>query len=701
MNKFRQFIPAHVSAHVRAYVRAYVRAHGAAVGICAAVAVVALVSHAVVLGNDFINYDDPGYVTQNAQVQAGLTAGGIKSAFTGVFLNNWTPLVNLVYMLDHDLFGMNPAGYHAVNLLIHAANAALLFIVMFRMTGELWPSALTGALFAAHPASVESVAWVSELKDVLSTLFWLLTMYFYAGYAKADGSREGKSRALKNYVLMTAAFTLGLMSKQMLVTLPFALLLLDWWPLKRFGSDGCDTAMQGKGSGISGLLIEKIPLIILSALFILVVLHAQEKSMVTASISLNQRVANALLSYVVYIGKLIWPMNLCVFYPIFIVSPAKALASALGLSAATAAVLYYAKRLRWLPVGWFWYLGTLVPVIGLVQVGIQASADRYLYVPRIGLFITAAWGLYRFAAKYNVKKHATVFAVLIVIIFSALTHAQAERWKNNKTLYEHCLAVTENNFVVLGNLGNHYYDNEGDPDKAAEYYKKAIELHPSFTPCRMGLGKILKARGDVAGALAQYETALKFAPHDAGIHNDIAGIYAAEGRFGPALEHYLMAVNDNPDSAEINYYIADTLVRLGRAQEALKYYRRALDIWPDLAEAHNNLGYVLTEMGKTDEAEAHLRRAVEINPGFAQAHYTLGLILLNRMNPSEAEAHLQKAVEASADFAAAHNALGVALEQLGRNDEAVLHFRRAVEINPGFAEARNNLAAVSQKTQAK
>jgi tetratricopeptide (TPR) repeat protein len=650
-----------------------------------AIAVLALASHAVVLGNGFINYDDPGYIAENPQVMAGLTAGGIKTAFTRIYDTNWIPLVWLSLMLDHDLFGLNPAGYHAVNLLLHAANAALLFIVLLRMTGEPWPSALVGALFAAHPASVESVAWAAERKDVLSTFFWLLTMYFYAGYVTC--SRAG---ARVNYILMTAAFTLGLMSKQMLVTLPFALLLLDWWPLGRW-----------KNSSASGLLIEKLPLIALTVLFIFVVLYAQEKSITkAASLSINQRVSNALLSYVVYMGKLAWPANLCVFYPTFRVHWEKAVSSALGLAAVTALVLYYAKRLRWLPAGWFWYLGTLVPVIGLVQVGMQARADRYLYVPRIGLFVIAAWGLCAVAEKYDAKRPAIVLAALIVMIFSVLTHIQAGRWKSDKTLYEHCLAVTEGNFVVLDNLGC-YYQNEGETEKAVECYKKAIEINPYLTVSYMGMGRILRARGDIAGALAQYEQALKFDPNDGDAHNNIADIDAAAGRLGPALKHYLMAVKVKPDSSSINYYIAGILVRLGRAGEAVGYYRRALEIQPDMVEAHNNLAYVLTSIGKTVEAEAHLRRAIAIKPDFAPARFTLGVILMSRQKTAEAEAQFKKAVQNRPDFAEAHNALGVALLKLGRNDEAAIHFRRAVEINPGFVEAAKNLASVPQASNTK
>jgi tetratricopeptide (TPR) repeat protein len=454
-------------------------------------------------------------------------------------------------------------------------------------------------------------------------------------------------------------------------------------------------------SGISGLLIEKIPLIVISVLFGFVALHAQGRAVVRATaFSMDRRIANALLSYVVYVREIVWPANLCVFYPVSEVHPAKAVSCALALAAITAAVLYYAKRLRWLPVGWFWYLGTLVPVIGLVQVGMQARADRYLYVPRIGLFIAAAWGLYRFAEKYDVKKTAAVSAALVVITFSALTYAQAGHWKNNKTLYEHCLAVTDGNFIVLQSLG-HDYLSKGDLDKAAECFEKSIEAKPDDAPGYLNLGNVLKKRGDVAGALARYETAIKFAPNYGDAHNNIANIQAAAGRFDQACKHHLLALQDKPESADINCNYANTLLAMGRAEEAVDYYRRALEIQPDLLAAHNNLGYALASMGKTDEAEAHLTRAVEINPDLAQARYMLGLIFLDRRDSGRAEAHLEKAVELNPGFDAAHNALGVALVQLGRTDEAALHFRRAVEINPGFVEAVNNLAELSQKPRVK
>jgi tetratricopeptide (TPR) repeat protein len=690
MKKLRQFFAARDHARWNA------------LGVIAAIAVIAVASNVVVLGNDFINYDDNMNVTDNAYVRAGLTLDGIKTAFTRIHFLNWLPVMTLSFMLDHDLFGLNPAGYHAVNLLLHAANSALLFIVLLRMTGALWPAALTGALFAAHPSSVEAVAWVSARKDVLSALFWLLAMYFYAGYVKAygspaDGFPGGRRRALVNYALMVAAVILGLMSKQMLVTLPFALLLLDWWPLKRFiFKSGVETAPAGSVSRISGLMIEKLPLIMLSVLFSVVVMLLQEKAMaINAEISLSQRIGNAMFSYVAYIRQLLWPAGLCVIYPLESVGPIKALASASALAAVTAVALYYAGRLRWFAVGWFWYLGTMAPVSGVVQAGMQARADRYLYVPRIGLFIIAAWGLCALAEKLKAEKTAVVAAVLIVTVFSALSCLQAGRWKNSKTLYEHCLDVTDGNYIVLFNLGCHH-EFAGDLDKAVEYYKKAIAINPFMPGNYIGLGRILADRGDAAGALALFDRALKYIPREGNIHDAIAGIHATAGKFDLALEHFLVALKYNPGSAEINYNLADTLVRLGRAEESLKYYSRALEINPYLAEAHNNIGYVLNSMGKTDEAEMHLRKAVEIKPDFAHAHFTLGMILLNRRDFGRAEMHFLKAVEITPDFFEAHNALGMALLKLGRYDEAARHFRRAVEINPGFAEARSNLAALSQ-----
>jgi tetratricopeptide (TPR) repeat protein len=441
----------------------------------AALALLTLAAYLPALHNGFVNLDDGFYVTGNPQVQKGITRASAAWALTANVANNWHPLTLLSHQLDCQLFGLDPAGHHATSLLLHLANTLLLFAVLRGMTGALWRSAAVAALFAVHPAHVESVAWVAERKDVLSALFWILAMAAWTGYAR----RPSPGR----YLLAALMMILGLMAKPMVVTLPFALLLLDVWPLERHGL------------GWRRLIAEKLPLLALSAAASLVTLRYQRTSLAPLDlVPWSLRLANAAVSYAAYLGKLLLPRNLAVFYPIPLAIPAWQVAAATVLLAAlTALAVWKARRAPWLLVGWLWFLGTLVPVIGLVQVGRQAMADRYTYIPSIGLFVAIVWGIAALARER--RAILSMAAAAAILALAAGTWMQAGYWRDSVALYRHALAVTRGNYVAHVGLAK-ALTAKRDWTGAAEQYRAALALRPGLTEARAGLAAVLRA-GDL------------------------------------------------------------------------------------------------------------------------------------------------------------------------------------------------------------
>ena len=472
--------------------------------VCLVLVVATGLAYWQVLHHDFVNFDDHYYVTENDRVQAGLTPEGFIWAFTTTDASNWHPLTWLSHMLDCELYGLNPGGHHLTNLLFHLASTLLLFIVFTRMTAALWRSALVAILFALHPLHVESVAWVAERKDVLSTLFWILTMWAYLHYVRHGG--------FKRYLLVLVAFTLGLMAKPMLVTLPFVLLLLDYWPLGRyqFGQSGAasHTAMSASivprrsRSGALALVLEKTPLLALAAISSVVTYLVQQSGQAMQymeTLPLTVRIANALVSYVAYIGKTIWPANLAVFYPHpgYTLPMWQAAGAGLLLVFISIVTIRSMSRYPYLAVGWLWYLGTLVPVIGLVQVGEQAMADRYTYVPLIGLFIIAAWGLWDLEKKWHRQK--IVFALILLLPLTVCTWRQLHYWRDSISLWEHALAVTKKNALAHNNLGG-AFEEEGNAEKAIANFYEALRHDPEYLIARNNLGLALFREGKITEA---------------------------------------------------------------------------------------------------------------------------------------------------------------------------------------------------------
>ncbi len=484
--------------------------------------VVALVLAVVTAGvyqracnNDFINFDDDLYVTENSNVQAGLSWEGIKWAFTTTQAYNWHPLTWLSHMVDCQLYGLNPAGHHFTNMLFHTANSVLLFLVFKLMTGCLWRSALVAGFFAFHPLHVESVVWVSERKDVLSTFFWILTMWFYGRYALRP--------SFGRYFPAVLSLTLGLMAKQMLVTLPLILLVLDYWPLERFT---LDAGRQNKGknrfrtSSLRHCLVEKLPLLALSVIASLVVFLVQLKATLVKSpvaIPVIYRLGNAVVAYAGYIAKMFLPVGLGVLYP----HPGVSLrllvvaVSGLLLLCISIVIITAGRRRRWLVAGWLWYLGTLVPVIGLVQVGLQAMADRYTYVPLTGLSIIIVWGAGELVGKLRYRKIVAAAAVgMVLTAWGVLTWVQLGHWKNSIVLFEHTVAVTRNNDILHYNLGVLFLE-QNNTEQAIKHWREAIKIKAGQPTIHKNLAILLARQGQLEAAIEHYRQALRYRPADA------------------------------------------------------------------------------------------------------------------------------------------------------------------------------------------
>ncbi len=598
--------------------------------------------------HDFIDYDDPDYVTENRIVRTGLNQDSIIWAFTGHHEYNWHPLTSLTHLLDIELFGLNPAGHHMMNLFYHIVNTLLLFGILKAMTHSIGKSAFVAAVFALHPLHVESVAWVSERKDVFSTMFWLLTMACYYKYTKKP--------SVLWYLLTGVVFALGLMAKPMLVTLPFVLLLLDYWPLERFTFDNTQRRH------ILKLVIEKIPLFILTAASCVITFWVEHRGGAVSDIEaipLDIRLANAVIAYVAYLGKIFVPINLAPFYPLLFssVTLAKVILSGAVLLVVTAAVIVPIRKYKYPAVGWFWYLGTLIPVIGLVQVGSQSMADRYVYVPLIGFSIAFTWGVSDLAAKLKLKKAAVItVSVIILAVLSLLTFRQVGYWKNDMTLFSHTAQVTEDNYLAHAILGNELADEE-KYNEAAVHFDKALQIKPRYLEALNNIGFALVRRGDAEDAIPFLEAALEIDPND----------------------------------TKANYNLANALQYLGRTEESISHYEKAVQFNPYFAEGRNNFGYALFLLDRYDEAHKQYVSSIELKPDYETAHYNLANLCQARGQLDKAMIHYQIAIDLKPDYVAAHYNLAIVYLKQNEVDPAVTHLREALKINPEFTPAQKAL----------
>jgi len=554
----------------------------------------------------FINFDDQDYVTENSVVQKGLTWTGIKWAFTTGHASNWHPITWLSHMADCELFGLNAGAHHSVNALFHTANAVLLLLLLFRLTGALWPSAFVAALFAWHPLHVESVAWISERKDVLSTFFALLTLLAYTRYAqKKSGVERRASRAdttvpalgsrlwTFDYTLALIFFALGLMSKPMLVTLPFVMLLLDYWPLQRLPtlnpSARRSTAKTVPPATCRRLALEKWPFFLLAAASCVVtfLVQSQRSGAAVASLELvplHYRFCNALASYGLYLLKTVWPVRLAVFYPLpehltWLLMAATA--SAIVLVIISGVVWRAGRAHAYLPVGWLWFLGTLVPVIGLVQVGSAALADRYTYFPLIGVFIAVTFGLCDLAGRFQFPPKAiATAAALILATCLMLTENQLRYWRDSETLFAHALAVTQNNFVAHANLGVALEQKDKLNEALAEY-RAAEQLAPELYHVHNNLGNLLDNWGHPKEALIEYRWAVLLNPGLPSLHNGAGMVLVELKRYDEALRQFEEASRLDPAFPWAHFAIGKMRLKQGRDAEAIDEFRAALRIDPD------------------------------------------------------------------------------------------------------------------------
>ncbi len=623
--------------------------------------------------HSFIYYDDIEYVVNNPHVNSGLNWQNIQWAFNIGYASNWHPLTWLSHMMDCQFFGKDFSQHHMVNVYFHIANTLLLFIVLHRMTKALWASAFVATLFAIHPLHVESVAWLAERKDVLSTFFWMLTMLAYALYTEKPNTTR--------YITTLLLFALGLMAKPMLVTLPFVLLLLDYWPLERIrieskaeNNDLQNQSSKGKAPAkkISALILEKVPFFILSLASGILTFLAQRAggSVVSAeSLSLKTRLANAIISYTAYIEKMFWPSRLAVLYPhpVSQLPLTKILFSALLLVLITVLCIYLARRLKFLAVGWLWYMGTLIPVIGIVQVGAQAMADRYTYVPLTGLFVILAWTVREVILRYQRLKPLLAFSVAIMLFaLSLCSLVQLHHWQDSSTLLKHTIDVTEDNHIILTNYAN-ILRHDGQVDEAIKLYYKALQIRPNLPQAYNQLGLAMLDKGNDKEAIACFQKAIELTK------NNRANRKKAEV------------------FAKANYNLANTLRKKQRFEEALLYYNKALEITPNDVDTLHGLGVTSAELKYYDQAIDYYRRALQIQPNHIITHGRLGMVLADIGKIDEAIEHFKIVLEVRPDDVEMHFNLGALLQKQGKTDQAIQSYRRALEIDPDFEKARIQL----------
>jgi protein O-mannosyl-transferase len=670
---------------------------------------------------DFVNIDDNGYVLETPQVTRGLSWEGAIWTFTQAQTGTWHPLTWLSHMLDCTLYGLWAGGHHMTNVALHAGTVALLFLVLRRMTGAFWRSAFVAAIFAIHPLRAESVAWVAERKDVLSGLFFVLTLWAYVrsvecGVRSAECQTSGNGTALHAprtthhttcwYLLALCFFALGLMSKPMLVTVPFLLLLLDYWPLGIMKYEG--RMMKDEGSRFiihhsHFILLEKVPFLALSAVSCAVTVWAQRAAgamMDATAWPLEARLTNSTFAYLAYLGKLFWPRNLAAFYPMTRIPTWELWAAVLVLAAITLLAVVGLKRRPWLAVGWFWYVGMLVPVVGLVQVGSQAMADRYTYLPQIGILVAVAWSAAELCARWRCPR--LIQGGLMIAAAAALmatTRLQTSYWKDSESLWRHTIAVTGKNYFAEGLLGNAYLD-KGQFDAAIAQYRKTLDILPSFEHACNNLGIALLQKGQVDEAMAQYQKTLQLNPRYVKAYNNLGNALLQKGQVEAAIAQFQKALELKARSEETYNCLGDALLQKGQLDEAISKYREALRINPYYTVAYNSLGNALLQQGQIDAALAQYQRALQVDSRSAEAHYNLGNVLQQRGDVDGAIARYRQALQFQPRFQPVHNNLGNALMRKRQVEAAIAEYERALEIQPRDAEAHQNLAqALRQKGQ--
>jgi tetratricopeptide (TPR) repeat protein len=664
--------------------------------IALALALIAMACYWGIGRNDFVNYDDPDYVAANYNLDRGFSYTGIMWAVTTTTAHNWHPVTWFSHILDVSLFGRQPQWHHRVSVLLHAANAAVLFWVLMRLTKRVWPCALVAALFAVHPLNVESVAWAAERKNVLSTFFWFLTMWAYVRYVERPG--------LGRYAAVVGLFLLGLMSKPMLVTLPLVLLLLDYWPLRRIDltpSPDEEYANRDLWATWKRPLLEKLPLLVLSLIFCRITLAVQAGAQSALSVvPFGQRLGNAIVAYVAYLWKLVWPFELAVLYP----HPRgglpiwQVLLSLLVLIAITACVLWFGRGRRYLPVGWFWYLGTLVPVIGLVQVGSHAMADRYTYVPMIGIFLIVAFGLDELTASWprRVPVLSGVAAVVLVLL-GGFTLWQVRTWRDTGTLFTRALEVNPNNDVAHFQVATHLLRNN-QVRESLVHYREAFRLSPGDEEFARGLAFALSRDGQYDKALAILDQVLQRAPQAPVTLMQHGRVLTQKGDLTLAIADF-QKILDLPDTkndqrlqAEALFNLGVAYARQGRKDLALKHFEDSLALEPANSDAYLNVGIVHMELGDVPQAVQNFEQAIRYENRNLEARYKLAQAMLRQKKPQEAIRYLREAVAAQPNNPVAHFHLGRLLIDQRQARDGIVELDTAVRLKPDWDMAANALA---------
>ena len=638
--------------------------------LCLALAVITLALYWPMVGHDFINVDDPRFISQNPHVKAGLTRAGIGWAFQSLETENWQPLTWISHMIDCELYGLNAGGHHLTSLLLHVANSVLLLVWLNGLTQSPWRSACVAALFAWHPLHVESVAWACERKDVLSTWFWLLALLSYTRYAQGmrpEAPRPGAHPAFY-YGLTLLFFACGLMSKPMVVTLPCVLLLLDFWPLNRF-TDGRATDQAGEpgqslARAASRLVVEKIPFFLLTLGMSMATLFAQKAGGALATLAglpFSERLANTVVNYGTYLANTFWPSGLAYFYPYHFAWPAsRVVEDGLLLAAVTGWSLWRLRQEPYLLTGWLWFLGTLLPTIGLVQVGIQSLADRYMYIPSIGLFLALVWGMGGLFDRWHAgRKIMSALGGLALVGCLTLTSVQLSYWQNSITLASHTIEVTRQNYVAYESLGRALYE-AGRKKEAMVCYEESVRIRPDFPQSQFNLA-----------------TALRDA-----------------GRLPEAVEHFAAAAKLVPDRPEARIALGTTLLQANRLNEAAVQFAEGLRLEPASAEAHHSLGIALARQGDITNAIPHFRAAVRLDPAKADFRFSLGLALMDTHLPAAAAAQFEAELKLAPNETRAHFRLAQALQQLNEPAAAAEHYQAALRLTPDFPEAAAALAQI-------
>jgi tetratricopeptide (TPR) repeat protein len=649
-------------------------------GIAALLIAGCVIAFGPALRADFIGFDDPVYVSRNRHVLGGLTSENVRWAWTKSFYyaSNWHPLTWMSLQLDAGLWKASNGwpeawGFHLTNVVLHAANAVVLLLALQSLMGPRWRSATVAALFAFHPLRVESVAWVSERKDVLSIFFGLLALVAYARYVRRP--------TLGPYILVAALFALSLLSKPTLVTLPMLLLVLDWWPLGRIKRAG----------DWRWLVLEKLPLLMFTLASCVITFGAQAcggSVRPLETLGVGERIAGAVVAYATYLGMIAWPANLAPIYPY---PPSGWSAWRVGLSTlvlagATVFVVRQRRERPFLLAGWLWYLGTLVPVIGLVQVGNQAYADRYTYFPFIGICVAVAWSVPASLPLARTRR-AGVLVTAVTVLLAALTWRQTTFWQSDLDLWPHTIEATGPNAHAYNSLGTALETRDRNAKEAIKYYDAAVNANPGYGTAWYNLGRALRAQGDTGGAVARFREALRTDPLLADAHNDLAVLLSQNGAPREAEQHFRDALRLRPEDATFHRNLGWLLSRQGgRELEAMEEYAEAIRLSPDDGEAHGLFGVLLGRRGDLSQSLPHLRRAAELQPVSASAQMNLGIALEKMKRDKEAAVCFRRVTELSPKDVRGRMRLAGVMLRLGDTAGATEQYRRASEIDPEWPQ---------------